>query len=166
MKLLSRQTECCHTNSMPRDSQILFSKTPSICHNVSMASSCPTTISSKSFWAKISLKRCVSFFQKYQMKQSSQQQRFRRSSEDVPHYPMNSAVYLISVSSMSHRISRLHRLFSTLVGVMDNTEPRIYSYTTFGVSLNNTSSFLMETSPTRKSESESHFFYAELPNTE
>ena len=84
-----------------------------------------------------------SFFQKYQTKQSSQQQRFRRKSEDAPHYPVNSAVYLITVSSMSHIKSRSHRLFGTLVGVMDNTRPRIYSYKPFGVSLNNTSSFLM-----------------------
>ena len=63
------------------------------------------------------------------MKQSPQQQRFRRTSEDVPRYSMKSAcsiVYLISVSSMSHRMSELHRLFSILVGAKDNTGPRIY----------------------------------------
>jgi hypothetical protein len=106
---------------------------------------------------KISWKRS----QKYLMKQNSQQQRFRRKSEDVPHYQVKSAystIYLIGVSGMSHRMSRSHRVFSTLLGAKDNTEPRICSYTTFGVSLNNSSNFLMETSPTQMLQSESNFF--------
>ena len=61
-KLLLMQTECFHTNSTPRDSQLLFSKTRSICHNIGLASSCPTTTSNRSFWAKISWKRYVFFF--------------------------------------------------------------------------------------------------------
>ena len=62
MKLLLRQTEFCHTNSTPNDSQFLFSKTQSIRHNISMASSCPTTTSNISYWAKISRKRYVFLF--------------------------------------------------------------------------------------------------------
>jgi len=62
MKLSLRQTECFHTTSTPRDSQFLFSKTQSICHNISTASSCPTTTSNKSFWVKISWKRYLFFF--------------------------------------------------------------------------------------------------------
>ena len=158
MKLLLRQTQCCYTNSTPKDSQLLFSKTQSICHISAWRRPVPLQYRTNPSGRKFHGRDMFSFFQKYQMKQSSQQQRFRRTSEDVPHYPMNSAVYLISVSSTSHIMSRSHRLFGTLVGIMDNTRSRIYSYKPFGVSLNKSSSFLMETSPTQTSESESHFF--------